>query len=109
MRFIDLEQLEPRVRELLPPLAEAQQQLMAEADPAGRRTLIDEYRGRWVALRDAFEEFSNGKCWYVECRNPGTDNDIDHFRPKLRSPSTGVICASAATAPIASGATRMRQ
>ena len=84
MRFIDLEQLEPRVRDLLPPLAEAHQQLMAEADPAGRRTLIDEYRGRWVALRDAFETFSNGKCWYVECRNPGADNDIDHFRPKLR-------------------------
>ena len=84
MRFIDLEQLEPHVRDLLPPLTEAHQRLMAEPDPARRRTLIHEYRGRWVALRDAFEEFSNGKCWYVECRNPGTDNDIDHFRPKLR-------------------------
>ena len=84
MRFIDLERLEPRVRDLLPPLDDAHQRVLAETDPERRRTLIGQYRERWVALRDAFEEFSDGKCWYVECRNPGTDNDIDHFRPKLR-------------------------
>jgi hypothetical protein len=22
------------------------------------------------------------KCWYTECKNPGTDDDVDHYRPK---------------------------
>ena len=83
MRFIDLERLEPHIRGLLPPLEEAHQRVMVEQDPVQRRDLIEQYRGRWIALRDAFDAFSDGKCWYVECRNPGNDNEIDHFRPKL--------------------------
>jgi uncharacterized protein (TIGR02646 family) len=83
MRFIDLQLLKPRIRHLLPALQEAQAEVIAETDPNRRAALIDRYRPRWVALREEFENFSSGKCWYVECKNPGTDNDIDHFRPKL--------------------------
>ena len=83
MQFIDLERLEPHVRDLLPPLEEAHHRVMAEQDPVRRRALIERYRRHWVALRDAFEVFSNGKCWYVDCRNPGINNEIDHYRPKL--------------------------
>src|SRR5262245_45190617 len=83
MRFIDLEQIRPRIRDQVERLAEARDAVIAENDPAERRKLIERYRDRWVAFRVAFDEFSYGKCWYVECRNDGTDDDVDHFRPKL--------------------------
>ncbi|MFA6444195.1 MAG: hypothetical protein WCV99_17845 [Sterolibacterium sp.] len=83
MRFIDLEKLKPKIRHLIPALDEARDAVLAEADPTRRAELINAYRARWVALRAEFSAFSHGKCWYVECKNPGTDDDIDHFRPKL--------------------------
>ena len=58
--------------------------VLAERDPEERKALVERYRARWTAVRDAFEEHSDGKCWYVECRSPGADNDIDHYRPKSR-------------------------
>ena len=84
MRFIDLEALKPKVRDLIPPLEEAQAEVNAESDPALRAALMKKYRPRWVALREAFDEYSYGKCWYTESKNPGTDDDVDHFRPKGR-------------------------
>ena len=83
MRFIDLEKLMAKIRHLLPPLDEARDAVLAEADPIRRAELINGYRSRWVALRAEYSAFSHGKCWYVEAKNPGTDDDIDHFRPKL--------------------------
>lgn len=83
MRFIDLEELKPRVRHLLPALEAARDAVLTEADPVQRAALINAQRAQWVALRAEFAAFSHGKCWYVECKNPGTDDDIDHFRPKL--------------------------
>jgi hypothetical protein len=83
MRFIDQELLEPRIRPLLASLAAARTLVDAETDPKRRAELINSMRARWVAFRTEFDRFSDGKCWYVECRNPGTDDDIDHFRPKL--------------------------
>lgn len=83
MRFIDLEELKPKIRHLLPALDEARDAVLAEPDPVRRAELINAYRARWIALRGEYSAFSFGKCWYVECKNPGTDDDIDHFRPKL--------------------------
>jgi hypothetical protein len=68
---------------LIAGLDEARDAVLAEHDPDRRANLIDQYRTRWTALREPFDRFSYGKCWYVECKNPGADNDIDHFRPKL--------------------------
>ena len=82
MRFIDLEELKPKIRHLLPALEAAHAAVLAEADPLRRAALIAANRARWVALRVEFSAYSHGKCWYVECKNPGTDDDIDHFRPK---------------------------
>jgi hypothetical protein len=84
VRFIDLEELKPKIRDLIPPLKEAQAEVNKETDPELRAALIKRYRPRWVALREAFDEFSYGKCWYSESKNPGSDDDIDHFRPKGR-------------------------
>lgn len=84
MRFIDLEDVRPLIRHLLTDLDEAKNAVAAEADPKKRSDLVEALRKRWVALRPYLEEVSYKKCWYVECRNPGTDDDVDHFRPKGR-------------------------
>lgn len=83
MRFIDLEELKPKIQHLIPGLDATQAAIVAEADPAKRAALINAHRTQWVALRAEFAAYSHDKCWYVECKNPGTDDDIDHFRPKL--------------------------
>lgn len=82
MRFIDLEEIRPNIRQQIEALEEARAAVLAEADAAQRAVLIERYRGRWTAVRDAFAAYSHDKCWYVECKNLGTDDDIDHFRPK---------------------------
>lgn len=83
MRFIDLEELKPKIRHLIPALEATNDVVLAEADPKRRAAIINANRAQWVALRAEFSAYSHGKCWYVECKNPGTDDDIDHFRPKL--------------------------
>jgi len=85
MRFIDLEELDrtrPEIVEALNALQEARDTVTAEPDPVRRRQLIERYQPRWAALRPYLSELSFNKCWYLECINPGTDDDIDHFRPK---------------------------
>jgi 5-methylcytosine-specific restriction endonuclease McrA len=89
VRFIDLEELKPSIRDLIPPLKEAQAEVNKETDPELRAALIKRYRPRWVALREAFDRFSYGKCWYTESKNPGSDDDVDHFRPKGRVAEDG--------------------
>ena len=84
MRFIDLEAIRPDIRGEIEALKEAKLLVLAETDANQRKKLFERYRDRWVAVRDAFEKHSNGKCWYVECKSPGADNDIDHYRPKSR-------------------------
>jgi hypothetical protein len=82
MRFVDLEEIKPDIRDKIEALEEAKAAVLAEPDPDRRAALIDRYRPRWTALREAFAAYSHDKCWYVECKNLGTDDDIDHFRPK---------------------------
>ena len=84
MRLIDLEVIRPRIRDEIEALDEAKGEVLKEAHPTKRKALIDKNEHRWRAVRDAFEDESNGKCWYAECRSPGADNDIDHYRPKGR-------------------------
>jgi hypothetical protein len=83
MRFINLEAILPLIRGLVADLNTAQQAVIAEANPKRRAAIINKNQPRWTALREAYEEASFGKCWYTECKTPGADNDIDHFRPKL--------------------------
>jgi uncharacterized protein (TIGR02646 family) len=86
VRFIDLELLNrsaPGLQNVLDELEAARVEVTAELDPEIREKLIKRYSGRWTAMRPYLEELSFKKCWYVECQNPGTDDDVDHFRPKL--------------------------
>jgi uncharacterized protein (TIGR02646 family) len=84
MRFIDLEAILPRIRNLVADLQAAQVAALAEPNANRRSRLIEAHQRRWTALREAFEEAPFEKCWYTECKSPGADNDIDHFRPKGR-------------------------
>lgn len=38
----------------------------------------------WRDLAPQLAKLQNGKCWYSESQNPGSDKDVDHFRPKNR-------------------------
>jgi hypothetical protein len=82
MMTINLDDLLPLIRQLIPPLEEAQNEVNREADAEKRKDLIEKYRSRWVALRAHMAKLSNDKCWYTESKNPGTDDDVDHYRPK---------------------------
>ena len=88
-------------------------------DVDARRKHIRGRRAVWTAFRPCFELVFGVKCWYTESENPGTDDDIDHFRPKGRIAGTsgtrwdiggkrsiGGICVLAVTVPIDCGAIR---
>lgn len=62
----------------------ARAEILREPDVNRRAELIGLKRDRWVAFREHFQRIFGNKCWYVECENPGTDDDIDHYRPKGR-------------------------
>ena len=36
----------------------------------------------WRELAPYLQSLRNDKCWYSESKNPGSDKDVDHFRPK---------------------------
>lgn len=84
MRYIDLDVLVggAATQPLIDAAEAARMEILREADPERRKELIDAHRAQWVAFRPEFQRLFGLKCWYVECKNPGTDDDVDHFRPK---------------------------
>ena len=38
----------------------------------------------WRELGAELSRIGHGKCWYSESRNPASDKNVDHFRPKAR-------------------------
>ena len=86
MRYINLNLMvgDPEAAPAIEAARQACAEILAEPDPARCKTLIERYRPRWVAFRAHFERVYGEKCWYTECVNPGTDDDIDHYRPKGR-------------------------
>lgn len=86
MRYINLNLMvgDPEAAPAIEAAEQAKAEILAEPDPARREALIERYRTRWVAFRTHFERVYGEKCWYTECVNPGTDDDIDHYRPKGR-------------------------
>ena len=57
---------------------------LKEAPDASARAKIIKDNPLWTSLRRLLRDLSNGKCWYTESKQEGTDVDIDHFRPKKR-------------------------
>jgi hypothetical protein len=84
MRWIDRDALltDPEVEPLIEAAEAARLEILAEPDPVRRDAMIKNHRQKWIDFRSHFANLSFGKCWYTECENPGTDDDIDHFRPK---------------------------
>ena len=85
MRFIDLDlvAVDPHVAPLIAQ-AEAARLSILQAPDDLRSALITAKRCVWVSFRPHFERIYGRKCWYTESQNPGTDDDIDHYRPKGR-------------------------
>lgn len=86
MRYIDLDLLVGRAdtQPLIDAANAARQAIQAAPDAAARRALIAANRDKWVAFRPLMQQIFGDKCWYTESKNPGTDDDIDHYRPKSR-------------------------
>jgi hypothetical protein len=85
VRFIDLDSLygDAAAGPLIDAADAAAEQLL-EAEPDERSELIKQGRRVWSDFRPVMEAVFGSKCWYTESRNPGTDDDVDHFRPKGR-------------------------
>lgn len=62
--------------------AEAARKAVESAAPDKRADEIKKYSDLWAALKPKLLPLSNGKCWYTEAPQFGTDIDVDHFRPK---------------------------
>jgi hypothetical protein len=86
VRYIDLELVpgQAGAPTLILAADEARQQLINEEDATVREALLESQRSIWVNFRPVFEQTFGRKCWYTESRNPGTDDDVDHYRPKGR-------------------------
>ena len=84
MRFIDLRlaAADPTVVPLIDDAEIVRLAILSARSAAERKTLIESNRGIWVGFRPHFERIYGRKCWYTESENPGTDDDIDHYRPK---------------------------
>jgi hypothetical protein len=57
-------------------IAEARKKAITEGTEKNAREQI------WRDLTGALKALSDGKCWYSESRNPASDKNVDHFRPK---------------------------
>ena len=86
MRYIDLDLLvgDPAVQPVIDTAEAARAAILEAPDRNTRKMLIESHRKDWAAFRPHFERIFGEKCWYTECKNPGADDDIDHFRPKGR-------------------------
>jgi len=84
MKFIDLDFVlrDAHAQRLIEAAEAVQAELLAESDAAKRRKLMRAKRAAWADFRALFERAYGAKCWYTESKNPGTDDDIDHYRPQ---------------------------
>jgi hypothetical protein len=84
VRYIDLDSIRgDQAAEAAIAAAEAAREDVASTDAADRKDKITANRERWVDFRPVFEKIVGQKCWYTESENPGTDDDVDHYRPKF--------------------------
>lgn len=55
---------------------------LEQASEKEKTIVIDQYKYLWGKLKPKLAPIMNGKCWYTESPQAGTDTDVDHFRPK---------------------------
>lgn len=82
MRFIDLDDiLEKTDDAVLEKLELKNQSIATETDPQ-KQTTAANGNIHWRPMKGPLERLTGGKCWYTESKNPGCNNDLEHFRPK---------------------------
>jgi uncharacterized protein (TIGR02646 family) len=102
MRWVDIDQLElpdgwqaradKALNELRQEIERAEQEARATGEDirAARKKAISEGLDKssrkkiWRDLAPCLAKLRNSKCWYSESSNPGSNKDVDHFRPKNR-------------------------
>lgn len=105
MRYVDIAQLQlppgwqSRASSALDALRTAVSAAETAARAAGksaadvsmaRKKVVTDFLDRrsskaiWGDLKDNLKHLSADKCWYSESRNPTSDKEVDHFRPKNR-------------------------
>jgi uncharacterized protein (TIGR02646 family) len=102
MRWVDIDELEfpdgwqrradKALNELRKEIEDAEQaaRLAGKDIAAARKTAITEGLKKksrqqvWRELAKPLSVLQKGKCWYSESKNPTSDKDVDHFRPKNR-------------------------
>lgn len=62
----------------------ATQALLAATDDVARKEILEKNGDIWAKIKNVLSVASFEKCWYCETRNIGSDNAVDHFRPKGR-------------------------
>lgn len=82
MRFISIKELKKIIpNELIDEFEDLTQMIKNMSDEEAKALI--RYEGNiWSKLKPYFEVYFHGKCWYTESRNPMSNNDMDHFRPK---------------------------
>lgn len=86
MKYIDLDEIRKRVN--------AKSNWSQKADSAlnkartvtesDRATEINKRQDIWRSLKVDLRKVSDEKCWYCESKDLGSDNAVDHYRPKNR-------------------------
>lgn len=102
MRWVDIDQLEipdgweekadTALNKLREAIEGAEQQAVIDGSNAklARKAVITKELKKkshtkiWRELAPQLAKLFNKKCWYSESLNPGSDKDVDHFRPKNR-------------------------
>jgi uncharacterized protein (TIGR02646 family) len=100
MRWVDIDKIElpdkwekradKALHKLRKEIEDAEQaaQLAGEDIAAARKKAITDGLEKksqvWRDLAKPLSILGNGKCWYSESKNPTSDKDVDHFRPKNR-------------------------
>ena len=102
MRWVDIDQLEipdgwqaradNALNDLRKEIHKAEQDATSHGGDvfAVRKKVISEELDKssrtqiWRDLAQNLAELHNGKCWYSESLNSGSDKNVDHFRPKKR-------------------------
>lgn len=86
MRYVNLDRvlLHPDADRAIAASNEALKRICNETDPDERARLMKASQPKWTAFREIFTDMFGTTCWYTESENLGSDDDIDHFRPKGR-------------------------
>lgn len=82
MRYIDLDDVLASIPDtVLAPLQAADESMASKTD-AEKIAFAANGNSKWSPTKASLAAAGHNKCWYTESKNPGSHNDVEHFRPK---------------------------